>query len=535
MKTDERQAQPRRRRREESRETWKAKGATEDRKDLLVNHFDPPLGVRRRKQKRALYLAGSLVTWLLAAGCHSAKPAGSSDSNDSGDATPTVTVQAAHPTFGTLSEHVNADAVLSPVAQSAISPRISAPIKRFYVERGSHVKQGQLLATLENADLSAAALDSKGSYTAAQAAYETATHAQVPEDAQRAELDLAKAKASLDLDQSIVTSRKQLFAEGAIPGRDLDTAIAGLVQAQAAYATASKHLALLQSVSHQAALASAKGQLTSAEGKYLGANAEVAYSEIHSPISGIVNDRPLFPGETATAGTPLLTIMDTSSLLAKVHLAQSLAQRLTVGGDAEVLVPGMDDPLPARISLISPALDPGSTTVEVWLRLANPKGTLKVGTPVHVLVAGRTADHALLIPEAALVSAEGAGGAADPSSANANSVVVIGEDCTGHKRPVRTGIHDSGQVQITSGLSQGDIVITSGAFTIEDGTKVKVGSLNSDDKVTDQAGSGKPAAGNPANAGEAADDDSAKSDMSTKAPATGKATRNPSTGKTGAP
>ena len=129
---------------------------------------------------------------------------------------------------------------------------------------------------LENADLTAAAQDNQGSYEAAQAAYATATKAQVPEDAQKAELDYAQAKANLDLNTSIVNSRKQLFAEGAIPGRDLDTAQAALVQAQAAYDAAAKHLESMKNVSHEAALKSAQGQLTSAEGKYKGAAAQVS-------------------------------------------------------------------------------------------------------------------------------------------------------------------------------------------------------------------------------------------------------------------
>src|SRR3954468_12655605 len=144
-----------------------------------------------------------------------------------------VTVQAEHPEQGTISEHISVDAILSPLAQAAIEPKITAPVKKFYVQRGAKVKEGELLAVLENADLTAAALDNKGTYMAAQASYETATKAQVPEDVQKAELDFAQAKANLDLNQSIVKGRTQLFAEGAIPGRDLDTAQAALVQAQA--------------------------------------------------------------------------------------------------------------------------------------------------------------------------------------------------------------------------------------------------------------------------------------------------------------
>ena len=191
----------------------------------------------------------------------------------------------------------------------------------------------------------------------------------MPEDYQKAELDFAQAKANLDLNQSIVNSRKQLFAEGAIPGRDLDTATAALVQAQAAFDTAKKHLESMKSVSHAAALKEAQGQLASAEGKYMGAEAQASYSEIHSPIDGVVTDRPLFAGETATAGTPLLIVMDTSALLAKIHISQLLAQRMQLEDAASITVPGFDDPVPAKVTLISPALDPGSTTVEVWLRI----------------------------------------------------------------------------------------------------------------------------------------------------------------------
>jgi HlyD family secretion protein len=105
--------------------------------------------------------------------------------------TPEVIVQAVHPSRGNITEEIAADAVLAPLAQAAISPKVTAPIKKFFVQRGSHVKEGQLLAILENTDLQAAALDNKGSYTAAQATFETATRATAPEDYTRAQLDLA--------------------------------------------------------------------------------------------------------------------------------------------------------------------------------------------------------------------------------------------------------------------------------------------------------------------------------------------------------
>ena len=384
-----------------------------------------------------------------------------------------VTVQAEHPEQGTVSEQATVDAILAPLAQAAIAPKISSPVRRFYVQRGSRVKEGQLLATLENSDLVAAAQDNKGSYMAAQAAYDTATHAQVPEDAQKAELDVAQAKANLDLNLSIVKSRKQLFAEGAIPGRDLDTASAALVQAQAVYDSAAKHLESVHSVSHAAALKAAEGQLASAEGKYRGAQAEQSYSEIRSPIDGVVTDRPLFAGETAAAGAPLLTVMDTSSLLAKTHIAQSLAQQMKVGDGASVKVPGETDSVVAKVELISPALDPGSTTVEVWLKIDNRAGKFKVGTPVKVSIKGRTVAQAWKISASAVQTVQD----------GSKYVMVVGGDNAAHRRPITLGIVDGEDVQVTGGIVPSDLVVTGGAYGLDDGTKVKVGAAADDDKA----------------------------------------------------
>lgn len=408
-----------------------------------------------------------------------------------------VTVQAETPEHGEISEVINADAVLAPLAQAAIEPKITAPVKKFYVERGQRVKAGQLLATLENGDLTAAALDNQGAYESAQASYATTTKAQIPEDSLKAESDLAEAKANLDLNQSIVNSRKQLFAEGAIPGRDLDTAQAALVQAKAAWDAAAKHAESMKAVSHEAALKAAQGQLTSAEGKLKAAQAQVSYSEIHSPIDGFVTDRPLYAGETAAAGAPLVTVMETATLLAKTHISQVQAQQLKVGGGASIRTPGMDDPVSAKVSMISPALDPGSTTVEVWLKVDNRSGSLKVGTPVKIMITGHTIENAVKIPLAAVLSTD------DGSKA----VMVIDKDSKARRKKVQLGITNGLDVQVLDGIDDSDQVITGAAYGLDPGTKVKIGKAEADDDDDDAGGAADDKGGKPAAGGKDAGDD----------------------------
>jgi HlyD family secretion protein len=397
------------------------------------------------------------------------------------EATP-VAVEAAPARIAPISEHIVADAVLAPIAQAAISPKITAPAKKFYVQRGAKVKAGELLATLENDDLQAAVTDNQGAYDAANAAYQTAVKAQVPEEYQKAELDLAQAKANLDLNRAIVSSREKLFADGAISGRDLDTAKAALVEAQAAYETAAQHLDSMKQVSHEAALKAAQGDLESARGKYEGAKAELNYSEIRSPIAGVVTDRPLYAGETAPSGSPLITVMDTSALLVRIHLSQLQAQLLKAGDAASVEVPGLADPVTGKVTLVSPATDPGSTTVEVWVRIENPKGALRPGTAVHVTLDGRTVPHALVIPSAAIVL----GASGKPT------VLVIGSDGVAHLTPVETGIAGDDTTQILSGLTAGQQVVTVGAASLDDGTHVKVvTSTDDEDKPSADDSKGK--------------------------------------------
>src|SRR5260370_39494547 len=138
-------------------------------------------------------------------------------SSEQGDKEPLVTVQAAAVEKTNIQRTITTQAILFPRQQAAIVPKISAPVQKFLVQRGSAVREGQLLAVLENRDLSAAAQDTKGSYDQAQATYETTTVASLPEEVQKAEADVQQAKQALDAQEKVFQSRQQLFPQAALP------------------------------------------------------------------------------------------------------------------------------------------------------------------------------------------------------------------------------------------------------------------------------------------------------------------------------
>jgi multidrug efflux pump subunit AcrA (membrane-fusion protein) len=391
---------------------------------------------------------------------------------------PVAAVQTTPAQKGPISQVVSAEAVVFPLQQATIAPKITSTILEFKVQRGDRVKKGQVLVVLENKDLAAAAEASKGDFEQADAGYVTTVEASLPQQVQKAELDAAAAKAGFDAQQKVYDSRKELFQQGAVPRRDLDSAEVALAQARSVNEVAQKQLADLRRLGKDQALKSAHGSRSSAEGHMLAAQAQLSYSEIRSPIDGVVTDRPPYTGDLATANQPILTVMNISRLIAKSHIAQSEAAVLKVGNPAELKVPTLDHPLKGRVSLVSPALDPGSTTIEVWVEAAKPDPALRPGMTAEVAMTAKTVKDALVVPASAVFkNAEGA-----------DYVLLAGSDEKAHQKTVQVGIRNADQAQILSGISAGDPVITTGGYALPDGTQVKIEKPGADDKVAADKG-----------------------------------------------
>jgi multidrug efflux pump subunit AcrA (membrane-fusion protein) len=419
------------------------------------------LGIMSCRGLASLSLA-TISAFFLLSGC----------SKEEKEKDPVVTVQVTPAARATISQTVSAEAVIYPLEQATISPKITAPITEFKVQRGSRVKKGQLLAVLENKDLDAQAKASQGNFEQADAGYITSVDATIPQQVQKAQLDLDAAKAAFDAQQRVYDSRKELFQQGALPQRDLDSATVALAQARGAYEVAQKQLADLQRLGKEQALKSAHGSRLSAQGQMLNAEAQLSYSQIRSPIDGVVTDRPLYAGDLATANQPILTVMNLSRLIAKCHVAQSDAAILKAGNPAGLAVPGIDEPIKGRVSLVSPALDPGSTTIEVWVEAVKPNPALKPGMTVELSMTAKTVKDALVVPTPAIFK----------NNEGAHYVMIAGSDGHAHVKAIQVGAHNPEFSQVASGVNPGDPIITSGGYALPDNTQIKIEVPAADEK-----------------------------------------------------
>jgi multidrug efflux pump subunit AcrA (membrane-fusion protein) len=377
---------------------------------------------------------------------------------------PVTPVQVAPVIRGSIRLIVNADAVLYPRDQANIMPKISAPVRRFLVNRGDHVKRGQLLANLENRDLVALAQESKGQFGQAESNYRSTTATSVPEQVLKAQTDLDAARQALDAAKKLLDSRQQLFKDGALARKAVDEAQVAHTQARGQFEIAQQHLQALQRVGKEEQIKAAAAQVDAAKGHYESAQAQVAYSEIRSPINGVVTDRPVYPGEMANTGSPLLTVMDMSAVVARINMAQSQARDVKVGDEATLTPADGGEPVSGKVTIVSPAADPNSTTLQVWVQADNAGERLRVGQSVHVAIVAATIDGATLIPATAVL----------PSDEGDTIVLVVDDKDTAHQKKVEIGAREPELVQVIAGVEPGERVISVGGLGLADKSRVRV-------------------------------------------------------------
>jgi HlyD family secretion protein len=324
------------------------------------------------------------------------------------------------------------------------------------------VREGQLLALLESRDLQATALESKELYAQAEATYQNTKAATMPDDLTKAKADAAAAQQALDAAKRVYENRVVLFKEGALAAKLVDDAKVALVQAQSTYDTTQQHLTSLETVGRAAQLQGAQAQMDAAKAHYESAAAQSSYAEVRSPISGVVSDRPIHLGDMASSSSALFSIVDLSRVTARASVPVQDAATIKPGRPATIRGPGGE--ITGKVTVVSPAVDVNTTTVEVWVEAVNTGEKLKPGVTVQILVNAGDIPDAVVVPVAALLSSDEGG----------DKVMIAGADSLAHEQKVETGVREGDDVQILEGVKPGEKVVTNGGLGLDDKSKIEI-------------------------------------------------------------
>jgi membrane fusion protein, multidrug efflux system len=315
-------------------------------------------------------------------------------------------------TTGVLQSGPTVSGNLEPEREAMIRAQVGGSVLQTYADEGQSVRAGQTLARIEGGGLQDTYLSARAGVTAASN--------------------------SADIANRELARSEKLLAAGAIAERDME-------QARRA------------SIAANAALADARARLSTAA-------KQVGNTNVTSPMSGIVSERPVSAGDVVQPGTALFTVVDPSSMRLEGSVPSEALSQVKIGAPVSFTVNGYPGrTFTGRVTRVNPTADPATRQVRVFISIPNAQGTLVGGLFANGRLAAQSRTG-LVAPVTAV-----------DSRSNVPAVFRI-KGGKVERVPVTLGLRDEGteKIEIASGVQAGDTLLLGAAQGITPGTIVKV-------------------------------------------------------------
>jgi RND family efflux transporter MFP subunit len=407
-------------------------------------------------------IAAAVLVLIVAGWCWKRRGAAAADET----AQPIVSVKLAKAEIGPIAQPLDLVGTISARQEATLSPKVSAQIAQMGLLKNRVVHRRDVLAILESRDLTAQQAEAAAALREAEIGITNTGSGAIPLTNAQDVKAVRDAQGTLDNARKTYERRKTLFDQGGISKKDLETSQLDVTKAEDDLRLAEKSASLHQGTTNPSDLAAARSKAQQAAGHLAALSAQAGYATIRAPFDGVISDQFLFQGDFASAGTKMLTIADTSSVIVKAPLSVDAAMNVRAGDTATIQpdsMPGVT--LQGTVNLVGRAADAQSRAVELWISLPNPSGTMQSNSAARVTINSSNVANAIVVPTSAVTL--------DATNANAGTVMVVDAKSVAHEVKVTTGAHTRDRTQITSGLHGGETVVIEGNYGLPDGTKVQ--------------------------------------------------------------
>lgn len=364
-------------------------------------------------------------------------------------------VPAARAALRPLEQHVVASGRVLPPSRINVAARAAGLVLAVGAVEGQHVKRGDLLVQLDDAEARAQVAQASAAVRQAQARVEQLERVGKIVASQ----GLKQAQANLERAQSDFERNRQLSEAGTVPQATLDEARRALEVARAQREAAeAQQLGTLGADSRVAlgALLQAKAQLQGAQARLPQLRAEAARD-------GVVLTRDVEPGDVVQAARTLLVLAADGEVELTIQPDERNLATLALGQRARASADAFpQDPFDAQVSYLAPSVDPARGTVEVRLRVPAPPRFLRPDMTVSVDVTVAKKAQALVVPAEAVRGLSGA-----------RPFVLAAEEGRAVRREVRLGLRGSGAVEVAEGLAEGALVLLPEGRAVQTGQRVR--------------------------------------------------------------
>ena len=317
-----------------------------------------------------------------------------------------------------------------------IAPQIDGQrIKELHADQGDLVRKGQLLARLETENLKAQVAQSEAAISSAQSAIEQAEKSIV-----EAEARASDAKAALD--RAVKLRRSGYISQSAFDQREV-AAISTSAQLDIARTT----------------LAAARHQVSRAQARKRELTWRISRANISAPIGGLVMRRSAKIGAIASGnGEPMFHIIAGGTIELAGELASEDLARVRKGQTVRLNVPGLGT-IDGKVRLVSPEVNPATRLGVVYIA-SNVQNGLKVGAFARADISVATS-RGLAVPASAVLNA------------HRGAMVHVVESNRIKTKVITTGLRADGLIEVTKGLSDGEMVIARAGMFLRDGDEVR--------------------------------------------------------------
>lgn len=338
-------------------------------------------------------------------------------------------------------------ATLEACEQGIVGSKLSAKVISISFENGQYINAGDALITLDEQDI-------RNNIKASESQLKV-----TEQQLSSAEVSLKKLKLNLEDVQRNYDRQKALYEKEAISQVDFIAAEKSLNSAQADYEAGN--------ISIETAKANIEAQKVSLANLQDSLNNTV----IKAPISGVITGKSVSIGQMVSPGTALATINNISAVYAKIQVPEDKINSVKIGQAATVTIDGSDTTYNGIVQNIDLSVDTSARVFNCKIKIDNSDKTLYPGVFAKVDLISGDKTQMITVPINALVGSEG------------NYSVFINDNGKAKKQEVTIGETDENNVEITSGIQNGEQVICSNTGSLQDGDEIDIVSSENSNSI----------------------------------------------------
>lgn len=425
------------------------------------------------KSKKSIFLIIAVVAVvLLGIGFLNNRKAGPGGSAPAGNMAPAASVAISVETKAikpeTIEKYINVSTKVTASNEVSVLPKVSGTVRKVNVNLGDNVKAGDVLFEIDDTSLRIAAEQAAASLASAQANYDINIGATLENNIKQLQSSVDSLQIQYDDLLRDLENTKVLYEAGSKSKLELDTMQSGVDKLRLQLDTSKENLRLTREKTIEGTKKSALAGLQQAELLYENAQTQLGYTKVKAEIDGVISTCNVTPGSMASPQSPAITIVNTDKLKFTFNISDDYINKVSVGSKAYITVTAASEtPYEGTVTHISPAANSSSLLYPVEIYIDKTDYLIKPGMFASLKLVVDRRENTVSVPLNAVLTRGGD-----------KFVYVVDDKNVAHKKKVDTGIQNDENIEIVSGVQNGDKVVVVGQSFLSDGSTVNVTAAN---------------------------------------------------------